>query len=93
MRRYAKDNKGLRVYSAETGEEIPRVRWFDDETWEYEQTVHLVGEDGTIFYFTDAERPGELLGVIKQGGIEVRKAPAQDDQFKVTPAEIVEGST
>ena len=95
MRYYATDEKyrGFRVYDAETGEELRGVYWFDDETWEYEQSVHFIAADGTICYLTDPERPGELQSEIKQGGIVVRRPPpdpTQEDAIKVTPSELVE---
>ena len=95
MRRYAgdKENRTLRVYDAETGKELRGVLWFDDETWEYEQSTHFVGEDGTIFYFRDPENPDRLMTEVKQGGIEVRRplpVPTQEDAIKVTPSELVE---
>ena len=70
------DYKGCLVYDAETGERIHGVQWFDDETWEWEQSVHLVGEDGLVMYIPDPERPGKLLSEMKQGGIVVRKPEA-----------------
>ena len=75
MRRYYDDPKyeGCLVYDADTGERIHGVRWFDDETWEWEQSVHLVGEDGLVMYIPDENNPGGLLSVMRQGGIVVRK--------------------
>ena len=88
MKREAKDNPGLRAYDAETGEMVHGVQWWDDETGEYEQSVHLVSEDGLVMYFADPERPGKTVSVLKQGGIVVRKPlpqPTQEDALKATP--------
>ena len=73
MKRYAKDNPGFRAYDAETGEMVHGVQWWDDETGEYEQSLYLLGNDGTVFYFKDLDKPGQLVSEVHQGGIVVRK--------------------
>ena len=74
MKRYAAENKDLRVYDAETGEMLHGIQWFDDETLEYEQSVHFMTEDRTtVFYFNDPDNPERLLSEVRQGGIIVKR--------------------